>query len=128
MLSLKGCTHPLITPMNKAFMPGMRLMMKNLVVLYAGLTEDWEMQVPTIPVLLRSVRKTRWLLTIIHLGTLLGFMQNPYIILGSLYAVTLVWLLDENSPRKAYRFSFHSQTLVVTVYGLVRLYNARSYL
>ncbi|EED82803.1 predicted protein [Postia placenta Mad-698-R] len=86
-------------------------------------TEDWELQVPTIPVLLKSVHRTKVLLTAIHLLTLAVFFNNIYIIFASLYAIALVWMLDENSPRKLYRLSFHSQTLVALVYGAIQYYN-----
>jgi len=85
-------------------------------------TEDWELQVPTIPVLLKSVYKTKLLLTAIHTLTMLAFINNVYIIFGSLYAIALVWALDEHSNRKMYRLSFHSQTLVAVVYGVTQAY------
>lgn len=85
-------------------------------------TEDWELQVPTIPVLLKSVYKTKVLLTVVHMLTLIAFVENLYIVFGSLYAIALVWALDENSPRKMYRLSFHSQTLVAIVYGAIQGY------
>ena len=83
--------------------------------------EDWERQVPTIPVLLQSVYRTKILLTAIHLLTLWAYIENPYIVFASLYAIALVWILNENSPRGLYRLSFHSQTLVAAVYGAVQL-------
>ncbi|KZT00343.1 uncharacterized protein LAESUDRAFT_745874 [Laetiporus sulphureus 93-53] len=85
-------------------------------------TEDWELQVPTIPVLLKSVFKTKILLTTMHAATILAFYQNAYIVFASLYATALVWVLDENSPRKLYRLSFHSQTLVAVVYVAIEVY------
>ena len=81
--------------------------------------EDWEKQVPTIPVLLRSVFRTKVLLTAIHLATTFLYSYNPYIVFASLYATVLVWFLDENSPRGLYRLSFHSQTLTAVLYGAV---------
>lgn len=81
--------------------------------------EDWERQVPTIPVLLKSVVKTQVLLTAIHTAILLTFIKNPYIIFASLYAITLVWLLSDKTPKKFFRFSFHSQTIVACLYGIV---------
>ncbi|RDX54510.1 hypothetical protein OH76DRAFT_1430012 [Lentinus brumalis] len=79
--------------------------------------EDWEKQVPTIPVLLKSVFRTKMLLTAVHLGTMLLYPYNPYIVFASLYATVLVWFLNENSPRGLYRLSFHSQTLTALLYG-----------
>ncbi|KAJ3898780.1 hypothetical protein F5879DRAFT_979344 [Lentinula edodes] len=81
--------------------------------------EDWENQIPTIPVLLKSVYKTRVLLTLIHIATMISFLQNPYIFLASVYAIALVWLLGEKTPKKFFRFSFHSQTIVACLYGIV---------
>jgi len=85
--------------------------------------EDWEKQVPTIPVLLKSVFRTKVLLTAAHVLTMWLYAYNPYIIFASLYAIALVWILNENSPRGLYRLSFHSQTLVALVYGGVQFAN-----
>ena len=79
--------------------------------------EDWEKQVPTIPVLLKSVFRTKVLLTAVHLLTTFLYSYNPYIVFASLYATVLVWALNENSPRGLYRLSFHSQTLTAALYG-----------
>ena len=79
--------------------------------------EDWEKQVPTIPVLLKSVFRTKVLLTAVHLLTMILYSYNPYIVFASLYATVLVWALNENSPRGLYRLSFHSQTLTAALYG-----------
>ncbi|KAI0717388.1 hypothetical protein C8T65DRAFT_737973 [Cerioporus squamosus] len=81
--------------------------------------EDWEKQVPTIPVLLKSVFRTKVLLTAIHLLTTILYSYNPYIVFASLYATVLVWFLNENTPRGLYRLSFHSQTLTALLYGAV---------
>ncbi|EPQ52776.1 hypothetical protein GLOTRDRAFT_122703 [Gloeophyllum trabeum ATCC 11539] len=85
-------------------------------------TEDWSMQIPTIPVLLKSVTHTKFLLTIVHFLTLLIFYRNVFIVLGSVYATILVWALDEKSDRKLYRLSFHSQTLVAIIYWIAHMY------
>ncbi|KAH9920003.1 uncharacterized protein BXZ73DRAFT_80238 [Epithele typhae] len=85
----------------------------------ADFHEDWEKQVPTIPVLLKSVFRTKLLLTAVHLFTTFLYSYNPYIVFASLYATVLVWFLDENSPRGFYRLSFHSQTLTAVLYGAV---------
>lgn len=81
--------------------------------------EDWKLKVPTVPVLLKSVFRTRLLLTAVHGMTLLAFWKNIYITIGTLFATVLVWTLDENSPRNYYRLSFHSQTLTIVLYGIV---------
>ncbi|PCH41865.1 hypothetical protein WOLCODRAFT_143772 [Wolfiporia cocos MD-104 SS10] len=73
--------------------------------------------VPTLPVLLRSVLRTKILLTALHLGTMLAFARNAYIVLGAAYAVALVWALDERSARAWFRASFHSQTAVALVWA-----------
>ena len=83
--------------------------------------EDWEKQVPTIPVLLRSVLWTKMLLTVVHALTTFLYSYNPYIVFASVYAAVLVWALDENSPRGMYRLSFHSQTLTALLYGGVEM-------
>ncbi|OBZ78271.1 hypothetical protein A0H81_01920 [Grifola frondosa] len=84
--------------------------------------EDWEKQVPTIPVLLKSVFRTKILLSVCHLLTMWVFRHNPYIVCASVYATVLVWMLDENSPRGLYRLSFHSQTLTAFAYGAIEAY------
>ena len=81
--------------------------------------QDWEKQGPTIPVLLKSVLRTKILLTAVHLLTTFLYSYNPYIVFASLYATVLVWALDEKSPRGLYRLSFHSQTLTAALYGAV---------
>ncbi|TFK78539.1 hypothetical protein K466DRAFT_668406 [Polyporus arcularius HHB13444] len=79
--------------------------------------EDWVKQVPTIPVLLKSVFRTKVLLTVMHLLTMVLYANNPYIVFSSIYATVLVWYLDESSPRGLYRLSFHSQTLTALLYA-----------
>ncbi|KAI0709657.1 hypothetical protein C8T65DRAFT_739837 [Cerioporus squamosus] len=79
--------------------------------------EDWEKQVPTIPVLLKSVFRTKVFLTIMHLFTIILYSYNLYIVFSSLYATVLVWFLNESSPRGLYRLSFHSQTLTALLYA-----------
>ena len=76
---------------------------------------------PTIPVLLQSVYRTKIILSAVHMLTLLAYIGNSYIVFASLYAIALVWILNENSPRGLYRLSFHSQTLIAGVYGAVQL-------
>lgn len=83
--------------------------------------EDWEKQVPTIPVLMRSVFRTKMLLTVVHLLTTFLYSYNPYIVFASVYATVLVWALDENSPRRMYHLSFHSQTLTTLLYDGVEM-------
>ncbi|OCH87209.1 hypothetical protein OBBRIDRAFT_782023 [Obba rivulosa] len=83
--------------------------------------EDSEGRVPTIPVLLGSVRRAKVLLTIIHLFTLWIYIRNPYIVFASLYATVLVWILTPITPRRFYQLSFQSQTLVILMYYIVRL-------
>ncbi|OSX58567.1 hypothetical protein POSPLADRAFT_1049334 [Postia placenta MAD-698-R-SB12] len=78
--------------------------------------------VPTIPVLLESVYKTRVLLTIVHALTMLTFFNNPYIVLNTLYTIGLVWIMDDKSPRFIYRLNTHSQTPVAATYSLVHAY------
>ncbi|PPR01023.1 hypothetical protein CVT26_015624 [Gymnopilus dilepis] len=85
--------------------------------------EDWKLQVPTIPVLLKSVFRTQVLLTLIHLLTMFTFISNPYIIFASVYSIFLVWMLNEKSQRSLYRFSFHSQTITAILYGAIKLFN-----
>ena len=83
--------------------------------------EDWEKKVPTVPVLLKSVVKTKFLLTFVHILTASLYHKNPYIIFASVYATVLVWVLDEDSPRGLFRLSFHSQTLTAFLYGVVEV-------
>ncbi len=83
--------------------------------------EDWEKQVPTIPVLLKSVFWTKVLLTVMHVFMMMLYAYNPYIVFSSLYATVLVWFLNESSPRGWYRLSFHSQTLTALLYAFVEV-------
>ncbi|KAF8884285.1 hypothetical protein CPB84DRAFT_1685923 [Gymnopilus junonius] len=84
--------------------------------------EDWKLQVPTIPVLMKSVFRTQALLTTIHLTTMFYFISNVYIVFASVYSIALVWALNEKSRRGLYRFSFHSQTITAILYGSVEAY------
>ncbi|OCH84305.1 hypothetical protein OBBRIDRAFT_786341 [Obba rivulosa] len=82
--------------------------------------DDQEKQVPTIPVLLNSVYKCKILLTALHMLVSFAYIENPYIVFASFYASTFVWILDTDTPRKLFHFSFQSQTIVGLVYYIVQ--------
>ncbi|KAG2124167.1 hypothetical protein DEU56DRAFT_38330 [Suillus clintonianus] len=82
--------------------------------------DDLKDGVPTIPVLLGSVRKTKVILTACHMLVVLTFIENPYIMGSCLFAAALVWMLDKHSPKKAYLFSSHSQSLFIIWYLFTR--------
>ncbi|KAG2052818.1 hypothetical protein BDR06DRAFT_494899 [Suillus hirtellus] len=52
--------------------------------------EDKQAGVPTIPVLLDSLLKTRMLLTVVHAAVLTAFRHNPFIVASSCFAIGLV--------------------------------------
>ncbi|RPD65484.1 hypothetical protein L226DRAFT_543270 [Lentinus tigrinus ALCF2SS1-7] len=79
---------------------------------------DYENQVPTIPVLLKSVFWTKVLLTALHIFTIFLYSYNPYIVFASLYSTVLTWYLNHTTtPRGLYRLSFHTQTVTAALYG-----------
>ncbi|KAG1732970.1 hypothetical protein EDB19DRAFT_1732357 [Suillus lakei] len=80
--------------------------------------DDLKAGVPTIPVLLGSVLKTKVILTACHMLVMLAFMENPYIMGSCLFAAALVWMLGKHSPKKAFLFSSHSQSLFIIWYLL----------
>ncbi|KAG0697949.1 hypothetical protein DFH29DRAFT_128187 [Suillus ampliporus] len=82
--------------------------------------DDLKTGVPTIPVLLGSVVKTKLLITACHMLVMLAFIENPYIMGSCLYATALVWILRKNSPKKAFLLSSHSQSAFIIWYFLVR--------
>jgi len=82
--------------------------------------DDMKAGVPTIPVLLGSVLKTKVILTACHMLVLLTFIENPYILGSCLFAAALVWMLGKESPKKAFLFSSHSQSLFIIWYLLTK--------
>ncbi|KAG2129308.1 hypothetical protein BD769DRAFT_1455608 [Suillus cothurnatus] len=82
--------------------------------------DDMKAGVPTIPVLLGSVLKTKVILTACHMLVLLAFIENPYILGSCLFAAALVWMLGKESPKKAFLFSSHSQSLFIIWYLLTK--------
>ncbi|KAG2031356.1 hypothetical protein BDR03DRAFT_905071 [Suillus americanus] len=84
--------------------------------------DDMEAGVPTIPVLLGSILKTKVILTACHMLVMFAFIENPYIMGSCLFAAALVWILGKNSPKKAFLFSSHSQSLFIIWYLLARKY------
>ncbi|KZT66958.1 hypothetical protein DAEQUDRAFT_729759 [Daedalea quercina L-15889] len=85
--------------------------------------DDLRNGIPTIPVLLHSVSRSKWVLSFIHTITFMAYHHNPYIALSTVYAVALVWLLDHRSSRALYHLSYHSQTIAFAAYGLQQLYS-----
>lgn len=71
-------------------------------------------------VLLGSVSLSRCLLLIVHALTIYAFYENKYIVIQTLYAAFLNWYLDNDSDRRAFHLSYHSLTLTVTSYFLIR--------
>lgn len=84
--------------------------------------DDMKAGVPTIPVLLGSVLKTKAILTACHMLVMLAFIENLYIMGSCLFAAALVWMLGKNSPKKAFLFSSHSQSLFIVWYLSTRHY------
>ncbi|KAG2031358.1 hypothetical protein BDR03DRAFT_972713 [Suillus americanus] len=80
--------------------------------------DDMKTGVPTIPVCLGSIRKTKVLLTACHMLVMLAFIENSYITGSCLFATALVWMLGEYSPKKAFLLSSHSQSLFIIWYLL----------
>ncbi|KIK38329.1 hypothetical protein CY34DRAFT_15116 [Suillus luteus UH-Slu-Lm8-n1] len=84
------------------------------------LDEDLKAGVPTIPVLLGSVLKTKVILTACHMLVMLAFIENPYIMGSCLFATALVWMLGKHSSKRAFLLSSHSQSLFIVWYLLTR--------
>ncbi|KAG1768832.1 hypothetical protein EDD22DRAFT_212207 [Suillus occidentalis] len=84
------------------------------------LDEDLKAGVPTIPVLLGSVLKTKVILMACHMLVMLAFIENPYIMGSCLFATALVWMLGKHSPKRAFLLSSHSQSLFIVWYLLTR--------
>lgn len=80
--------------------------------------DDMKTGVPTIPVCLGSIRKTKVILTVCHMLVMLAFIENPYITGSCLFATALVWILGKNSPKKAFLLGSHSQSLFIVWYLL----------
>ncbi|KAG1726574.1 hypothetical protein EDB19DRAFT_2042991 [Suillus lakei] len=85
--------------------------------------DDLKAGVPTIPVLLGSVLKTKVILTACHMLVMSAFIENPYIMGSCLFAAALVWMLGKHSPKRAFLFSSHSQSLFIIWYLLTRHIN-----
>ncbi|KAG2054292.1 hypothetical protein BDR06DRAFT_955529 [Suillus hirtellus] len=82
--------------------------------------DDMKAGVPTIPVLVGSILKTKVILTACHMLVMLAFIENTYIMGSCLFATALVWNLGKDSPKKAFLFSSHSQSLFIIWYLLTR--------
>lgn len=78
--------------------------------------DDLQHNIPTIPVLLKSVQKSKCVLSLAHALTLALCYDNPYIVVATFYAVCLVWTLDHRSPRAVYDLSYLSQTMTFAAY------------
>ncbi|KAG2356150.1 hypothetical protein BDR07DRAFT_1492288 [Suillus spraguei] len=78
--------------------------------------DDMKAGVPTIPVLLGSILKTKAILTACHMLVMLAFIENKYIMGSCLFATILVWMLGKHSPKKAFLISSHSQSLFIIWY------------
>ncbi|KAG1852263.1 hypothetical protein DFJ58DRAFT_414480 [Suillus subalutaceus] len=80
--------------------------------------DDMKAGIPTIPVCLGSIRKTKVILTACHMLVMLAFIENSYITGSCLFATALVWMLGKYSPKKAFLLSSHSQSLFIIWYLL----------
>ncbi|KAG0694859.1 hypothetical protein DFH29DRAFT_1083630 [Suillus ampliporus] len=78
--------------------------------------DDLKAGVPTIPILIGSVFKTKVVLTACHMLVMLAFIENPYIMSSCLYATAMVWMLGVHSPKKAFLLSTHSQSFSMIWY------------
>ncbi|KAG1880410.1 hypothetical protein C8R48DRAFT_795843 [Suillus tomentosus] len=81
--------------------------------------EDKEAGVPTIPVLLDSLLKTRMILTVVHAAILTAFRHNPFIVASSCFAIALVWILGKDTPKPYFRLSLHSQSIFIVTYAVL---------
>ncbi|KAG1747917.1 uncharacterized protein EDB91DRAFT_1245386 [Suillus paluster] len=82
--------------------------------------DDLKTGVPTIPILIGSIVKTRLVLTACHILVMLAFIDNPYIMSSCLYATALVWMLGIHSSKKAFMRSTHSQSPSILWYFWMR--------
>ncbi|KAG2088375.1 uncharacterized protein F5147DRAFT_644106 [Suillus discolor] len=82
--------------------------------------DDMKAGVHTIPVLLGSILRTKVILMACHMLVMLAFIENTYIMGSCLFAAALVWILCEDSPKKAFLFSSHSQSLFIIWHLLTR--------
>ncbi|KAG1730354.1 hypothetical protein EDB19DRAFT_1386390 [Suillus lakei] len=78
--------------------------------------DDLKAGVPTILVLLGSIRKTKVILTACHMLVMLAFFENSYIMGSCLFVAALVWTLAQ----KGFLLSSHSQSLFIIWYLLTR--------
>ncbi|KAG2113065.1 uncharacterized protein F5147DRAFT_60977 [Suillus discolor] len=85
--------------------------------------EDKEAGVPTIPVLLDSLLKTRMILTVVHAAILTAFRHNPFIVASSCFAIALVWILGKDTPKPYFRLSLHSQSIFIVTYAVLLSFN-----
>ncbi|KAG0697950.1 hypothetical protein DFH29DRAFT_1082093 [Suillus ampliporus] len=83
--------------------------------------DDLKTGVPTLPILIGSVIKTKLVLTACHMLVMLAFIENPYIVSSSIYATALVWMLGVHSSKKAFMWSTHGQTPSIIWYFLTKL-------
>ncbi|KAG1822206.1 hypothetical protein EV424DRAFT_1399378 [Suillus variegatus] len=91
--------------------------------------EDKEAGVPTIPVLLDSLLKTRMILTVVHAAILTAFRHNPFIVASSCFAIALVWILGKDTPKPYFRLSPSlSVNLIVTYAVLLTFWGYRKVL
>ncbi|KAG1747825.1 uncharacterized protein EDB91DRAFT_46624 [Suillus paluster] len=82
--------------------------------------DDLKTGVPTIPILIGSVVKTKLVLTACHMLVMLSFIENPYIMSSCLWATALVWTLGVHSSKKAFWWSTHSRSPSIIWYFLMR--------
>ncbi|KAG1730253.1 uncharacterized protein EDB91DRAFT_1059590 [Suillus paluster] len=81
---------------------------------------DLKTGVPTIPILIGSVVKTKLVLTACHMLVMLVFIENPYIMSSCLWATALVWMLGIHSSKRAFWWSTHSRSPFIIWYFLMR--------
>lgn len=84
--------------------------------------DDLRNNIPTIPVLLQSIRKAKSVVLLAHAATITFLYDNPYIVMATMYSVALVLTLDHRSSRAAFHLSYHSQSIVFAAYGLHEMY------
>ncbi|KAG2113066.1 uncharacterized protein F5147DRAFT_835179 [Suillus discolor] len=89
--------------------------------------EDKEAGVPTIPVLLDSLLKTRMILTVVHAAILTAFRHNPFIVASSCFAIALVWILGKDTPKPYFRLSLHSQSIFIVTYAVMLAFGLDHY-
>lgn len=88
--------------------------------------DDLKRNIPTIPVLLHSIKGSKCIVLFAHVVSILVWLDNPYIIVAVIYSIALACILDHKSSRAGYYLSYHSQTVAFTAYVLNQMYHSNT--